>query len=117
MACAVVARSAETTYVHGEVPPSARAFVSRRFVKLALVSMTAALSVGCAGSVEIGVQVPAGFWSGFADGFLILFKYIGGHVAELGMYDEFNTGWPYDLGFLLGATTFIGAGRMAASSA
>lgn len=55
--------------------------------------------------------VPAGFWMGLWHGFISLITFIislfNDHVT---IYESNNTGWPYNLGFILGISIFYGGG-------
>lgn len=72
--------------------------------------------LGCAGDVELGLQVAKGFWAGFADGFLVVLKLVASVFADLSIYDRSNAQSLYHLGFYLGAVAFIGIGAIASRS-
>lgn len=87
--------------------------MSRRSGGLALLFVVTVVVTACA-PIDSRASPPAGFWTGVADGFLIVFEFLGGRLN--GPYGPFNAGWPYGLGYLLGAAGFMGAGRLAASA-
>lgn len=86
--------------------------MSRRSGGLALLFVVTVVVTACA-PIDSRAS-PAGFWTGVVDGFLIVFEFLGGRLT--GFYGPFNAGWPYGLGYLLGAAGFMGAGRLAASA-
>lgn len=55
--------------------------------------------------------LPAGFFLGIWHGFTIVFTFVAGlFVDTVGVYEVHNTGWPYNLGYLLGVMMFFGGG-------
>ena len=53
----------------------------------------------------------AGFWAGFWHGIVAPITFIVGLFQPgVRMYEVKNTGWQYDLGFLLGVTAMLGGG-------
>jgi hypothetical protein len=53
----------------------------------------------------------AGFWAGVWHGFIIIVTFIVSlFTRDVGIYEPHNTGWPYNLGFLLGLCISIGGG-------
>lgn len=63
---------------------------------------------GCA-THEVGpVEDPPGFFHGLLHGFLILFSFIGSLFTDYEMYAIPNSGTWYNLGFLIGASIFLG---------
>ena len=75
------------------------------------------LAVGCAPS-SLGpsavnanaVGEAAGFWKGLWHGFIVLFTFIVSLFNdEVGIYELYNRGHLYDLGFLLGIMIFFGS--------
>ena len=60
------------------------------------------------------VSHPPGFFHGFLHGFLILFSFIGSLFTDIRIYSFPNAGGWYDLGFLLGAASFLGGGGASA---
>ena len=51
---------------------------------------------------------PPGFFSAVIHGFLILFSLIGSIFMDIRIYAFPNSGFFYDLGYLIGAATFLG---------
>jgi hypothetical protein len=54
-----------------------------------------------------GYDLP-GFWTGLFRGFLIVFSFIGSLFNSLRIYSFPNSGGWYDLGYVLGASMFLG---------
>jgi hypothetical protein len=53
----------------------------------------------------------AGFWAGVWHGLIIVITFIVSlFTSEVGIYETHNTGWPYNLGFLLGLCISLGGG-------
>lgn len=80
-------------------------------MRLIVVSILALAALsGCAEPPVNGVQAGApGFLYGLAHGFLLLFTFIGSLLFDdIAVYASPNNGWPYDLGFLIGAVIFFG---------
>jgi hypothetical protein len=53
---------------------------------------------------------PPGFFLGLLHGFLMLFSLIGSIFTDVRIYAFPNSGFGYDLGFLIGASSFLGGG-------
>lgn len=52
---------------------------------------------------------PAGFWAGLWHGFISLFTFIISLFNDqVTIYEVNNSGWPYNLGFILGIMIFYG---------
>ena len=65
--------------------------------------------------LPLGDDAPA-FFSGLLHGFGIVFAFIGTLFStEIEIYAVPNTGWPYDLGYIIGAGLFFGAAGGGAS--
>ena len=59
---------------------------------------------------------PAGFWLGLWHGMIILVTFIVSlFKSSVGVYEVYNTGWSYNLGFLLGIMIIYGGGSGTAS--
>ncbi|MFC2102174.1 hypothetical protein ACFLS7_04195 [Bacteroidota bacterium] len=59
---------------------------------------------------------PAGFWMGLWHGFISFFTFIMSlFTKEVGIYEVNNSGWPYNLGFILGIMIFYGGGTKGGS--
>lgn len=72
------------------------------------------LLAGCAGP-NVAVNTPhlnghiAGFWQGIWNGATMGFCFIISLFTDnISIYEIHNTGWPYNLGFILGAGTLVG---------
>jgi hypothetical protein len=60
---------------------------------------------------ELADAQPAGFWAGFWHGAIAPITFIVGLFQPgVRMYEVKNTGWHYDLGFLLGMLAILGGG-------
>ena len=75
------------------------------------------LAAGCApSSSAIGAAIdptkdPAGFWAGLWHGFIMLFTFVISLFNDgVGVYEAYNTGNLYNLGFVLGVMIFFGGG-------
>lgn len=59
---------------------------------------------------------PAGFWLGLWHGIILLFTFVVSlFKSSVGIYEVHNTGWSYNLGFLIGVLTIYGGGSGTAS--
>ena len=82
--------------------------MSRRPLVLALMLIVTFMCLSCAPGndrwdQEINLGHKAGFWAGIWHGLIIIITFIVSlFTKEVGLYDMSNTGWPYNLGFLLG---------------
>ncbi|MCF7914528.1 MAG: hypothetical protein K9L66_05120 [Spirochaetaceae bacterium] len=65
---------------------------------------------GCATHQSGVVENPPGFFHGLLHGFLILFSFVGSLFTDYEMYAIPNSGTWYNLGYLLGASAFLGGG-------
>jgi hypothetical protein len=66
------------------------------------------LSSCAAGNVKFDVD-PAGFFMGLWHGFISLFTFIISIFCDdVTIYEVNNTGWSYNLGFILGISIFYG---------
>jgi hypothetical protein len=87
----------------------------RRTLALALLLASVALLASCAHQPSpVKMFNPPGFWSGLVHGFLILFSLIGSLFTDVRVYAFPNSGFWYDLGYLIGASAFLGSGGGAA---
>lgn len=93
----------------------------RRFLALSLLIVIAILALNCAPGNERWDQDLhpghlAGFWVGIWHGLIIIVTFIVSlFTKEVGIYEVHNTGWPYNLGFLIGLVFSVGGGlRMGA---
>ncbi len=88
--------------------------MSTRFGTFFLLALMTAFASGFA-SAGTGVQETAGFFGGLTDGLLIMFKFLGGHLADAGFYDIWHTDSSYVVGYFLGASAFLAFGVLVAS--
>jgi hypothetical protein len=98
-------------------------FSWRKGVFLSLIIIGLVLFVGCAagpntmmGSVAEGATEPAGFFSGLWHGMIsfiaLIISFFNNNVN---VYEVHNTGWPYNIGFILGVMLAYGGGAGGAS--
>jgi hypothetical protein len=67
--------------------------------------------ISCAPGNSRFEQKPAGFFAGLWHGFICVFTFLIGLFSDsVNMYEVSNGGNWYDLGFLLGASMFLGGG-------
>jgi hypothetical protein len=79
-----------------------------RLAIFAGVFFFAAVLSACATQPAPSAPSPPGFFFGFLHGFTILFSLIGSIFTDYRIYSFPNSGWWYDLGYFLGASTFLG---------
>lgn len=79
----------------------------RSWVALLLVLLAAG---GCAHQPIPVLPDPPGFFSGLLHGFLMLFSLIGSIFTDVRVYAFPNSGFWYDVGFVIGASSFLGGG-------
>lgn len=91
--------------------------------RLVLLVALAALVASCAPGPNPLVQhhapgaAPlAGFWLGLWHGLIVWPTFfVSLFSANVSVYEVHNTGWPYNLGFVIGAACFHGGGGAGAS--
>ena len=81
---------------------------------LLLAAIVLLLLAAPAQAVDSAIAV-AGFWAGFVDGLLSLFKLLLSPFAKVSLVGDFGT-WSYTVGYYLGVLTFVGLAGAAASS-
>jgi len=101
--------------VHHDVKQRKEGAMSNKLLIVLLVLAIAAAAPGCApgpGS-KYDAGHPAGFFSGLRHGLLSPLFFVNGiFTRSVQLYETFNTGTFYNLGFLIGISiTFGGAGR------
>jgi hypothetical protein len=69
---------------------------------------------GCAHQPPSGLPGAPGFFHGLLHGFLMLVSLVASLFTDVRVYAFPNSGFFYDLGFFLGATSFLGGGASAA---
>ena len=84
---------------------------SKNFKWLAFGLIAMLLLASCAAGNEKFDLDPAGFWMGLWHGLISLVTFIISLFnSEVTIYEVNNTGWPYNLGFILGVMIFFGGG-------
>ncbi|MFQ5905847.1 MAG: hypothetical protein ACE5JA_04670 [bacterium] len=90
--------------------------MSKRHFVLVLILICALMFLGCAPGNErwdqdVNPGKLAGFWAGLWHGLIIVITFIVSlFTDEVGLYEISNTGWPYNLGFLIGLSCSVGGG-------
>ena len=87
--------------------------MTTRLPWMALLLVLAA-AAGCAHQPAPVFPDPPGFFSGLLHGFLMLFSLIGSIFTDVRIYAFPNSGFWYDLGYLGGASAFLGGGARSA---
>ncbi len=73
---------------------------------LCCLSMLLGCAAGPQGPYDSGN--PAGFWAGLWHGFIAWITFVLSLFTKVQMYSSINTGWPYNLGFLIGMACWLG---------
>ncbi len=71
--------------------------------------------IGCASQPTPSAFDPPGFFMGMVHGFFILFSLIGSIFTDIRIYAFPNSGVFYDVGYVIGASMFLGGGGASAS--
>jgi hypothetical protein len=80
-------------------------------VVLALALLLPVLLTGCAAGNDMFVERPAGFWAGLWHGLIVVITLIISLFTDkVHIYEVNNTGFWYDLGFVIGAMIALGGG-------
>lgn len=77
---------------------------------IALLIILSVFLTGCIpGDPRYDAANPAGFWWGLWHGFVVWISFFIGLFTggQFTIFESYNTGWPYNLGFLLGASSSI----------
>jgi hypothetical protein len=79
---------------------------------LALVALAACAPSGNpVPASDLAQGLPAGFLLGLWHGAILFFTFIGSLFTDtVGIYEAHNTGWPYNLGYVLGVMIAFGGG-------
>jgi len=77
---------------------------------LIVLVATAIVFTACATQSVSDVGNPPGFFHGLFHGFIILFSFIASLFTDYEIYAFPNTGFGYNLGFLIGTMLFWGGG-------
>jgi len=83
--------------------------VSNRCLNLIVLAALTGMAAGCA-SDAVAVQAAGGLLAGLADGFLIMFDFVGGNLADAGRQSHLHGPSSYSFGYVSGATAFFAAG-------
>ena len=86
--------------------------MSARVLGLLVLALGTSLLAGYA-QAETAAEQAGGFWPGLADGFLILFKFLGGYLEAPGYFQRLHAGTSYYMGYLSGALAFASIGALA----
>jgi hypothetical protein len=96
--------------------------MGKQWHSLSLVVVAACALTACAptGNPLVGEtiagQSPAGFLLGVWHGFTLMFTFVASVLTDsVGVYEAHNTGWSYNLGYLLGIMMFFGGGTAGSS--
>lgn len=81
---------------------------SRRHRSLLLLLLIALCCAACAHQPSLEAIEPPGFLLGLFQGFTMLFSFIASIFLDVRIYAFPNSGFYYDLGYLLGAGCFFG---------
>ena len=91
-------------------------YVRKRYLIFGLLLFLALMALNCAPGndrwdQEINPGAKAGFWIGIWHGLIIIITFIISLFASnVGIYEVSNTGWSYNLGFLIGLFCSVGGG-------
>ncbi len=85
-----------------------------RTVMLLLSGLVVAQLAGCAHQPPSALPGVPGFFHGLLHGFLILVSLVGSLFTNVRVYAFPNSGFFYDLGFVIGAASFLGGGAHSA---
>jgi hypothetical protein len=88
----------------------------RRCLYLGLLFVASVALAACAHQPHPSGDDLPGFFSGLLHGFTIVFSLIGSIFMDIRIYAFPNSGGWYDLGFVLGATMFLGGSAAGASA-
>jgi hypothetical protein len=80
-----------------------------RFIPVLIIVVLALVITSCAPGNEKFDADPAGFWAGLWHGFISLVTFIISLFNDkVNIYEISNSGWAYNLGFILGVMIFYG---------
>ncbi len=80
----------------------------RRHEILAILLLLVVALAGCAHQPTAAARGAPGFFAGLLHGFIILFSLIGSLFTPVRIYAFPNSGFLYDVGYVLGAAAFLG---------
>ena len=84
--------------------------------RTSLLMMLAVLLTACATQPYAGSHSAPGFFMGLIHGLFAPLSLIGGLLTDARVYAFPNSGWWYDLGFMIGLLPWAGGGAAASSS-
>jgi hypothetical protein len=77
---------------------------------VAIILVAGALLTACATQPPPTAFEPPGFWYGLLHGAISPFALVGAFFTDVRIYAFPNSGWWYDLGFVIGAAALFGGG-------
>jgi len=80
----------------------------RHHKSLLLILLVAFCLAACAHQPPLEAHQPPGFLLGLFQGFTMLFSFVGSIFLDIRIYAFPNSGFYYDLGYLIGAGCFFG---------
>jgi len=86
--------------------------MKRAILVAALFTILLIVLTGCfPGGERYTTETPAGFFWGYLHGLIIIASFIVSLIRDGGgtIYEVYNTGWPYNLGFILGLSSTFGS--------
>jgi hypothetical protein len=84
-----------------------------RLIVIAVACLLMVLLAACAKQPRPVLYNANNFWLGLVHGFISLFSLIGSLFTDARVYAYPNTGFGYDLGFVIGAALFYGGASRA----
>ena len=88
--------------------------MGKHYIALGLILIVVCMAISCAPGnerwdQEINPGHQAGFWAGIWHGLIIVITFICSlFTSDVGLYEVSNTGWSYNLGFLIGLLISLG---------
>ena len=82
--------------------------------RLLLLTLVVVASSGCAHQPPAVLPGVPGFFHGLLHGFLLLVSLVGSIFTDVRVYAFPNSGFLYDLGFVIGASAVLGGGAHSA---
>lgn len=76
--------------------------------KVLLIIFCICVLAGCASQPEKTAYSAPGFFMGMWHGYIALFALVGGFFTDIRIYNFPNSGYWYDVGFILGFFSFLG---------
>ncbi len=85
--------------------------MEKRFIVFGLILIFTLVALNCAPGNERWAEAhKAGFWAGIWHGIIIIITFIVSlFTNQVGVYEFNNSGWSYNLGFLIGLCFSVGA--------